>query len=276
MRLFVITGLAIAFLAIFFAVQNTNLVTVQFFVWEYRQRLAVVLLSTLAIGVIIGLLVSFPAIIRRGQKASRNKKQADTLTELIQEKEQAVSAEAHRVEVVKQSYGNLLRTLGLIEPVSGLLREDFRHEAIANQIRALQSADATEQSLSLLLFKVQPGTADGYRPEDVFAGVAQQLQKHASTNTQFYSNGKGLFTATTVGLDMKAANRYSEDLQATILENLPTMPTGEAVEADVSVGGAIADHKTTIDANQLLSTAETALEQALQRGRNRLRILQAS
>ena len=278
MRLFVISALFVAFLAILFALQNTNLVIIQFFIWRYEQSLALTLLGTLAIGVVIGLLVSFPAILRRGRKIARTQKQANTLTELVQEKEQAVTVESHRIDVIKQNYGELLQTLGLIEPLTGLLQDHLLHQAIATQLQKLKTPreSADGRSLSILQFKVQPSVTDGYRPEDIFAAVARLLQKHASANTWFYSDGKGMFTATALDLDMKTVTRYSEELQAAILENLPTAPTGHPLEADVSVGGAIADAKSSADANQLIETAGKALEQALQRGRNRLRILQTS
>lgn len=277
MRLFVISALVVAFLAILFALQNTNLVTIQFFIWRYEQSLALTLLGTLAIGVVVGLLVSFPAILRRGRKIARTQKQADTLTELVQEKEQAVSTESHKIGVIKQNYGELLQTLGLIEPLTGLLQESLLRQAIATQIQTLKtSGDANQKrSLSVLQFKVKPTISDGYPPEEVFAAVARLLQKQASANTWFYSDGKGCFTATTLSLDMKAATRYSEELQAAILKNLPSTPAGQPLEADVTVGGAIADAKASADAHQLIETAEKAMEQALQRGRNRLRILQA-
>ncbi len=278
MRLFVISALLVAFLAILFALQNTNLVTIQFFIWEYRQSLALVLLGTLAIGVVVGLLVSFPAILRRGQKVTLAQKQTDTLNELVQAKEQAVSAEVQKVGLVKQSYGELLQTLGLIEPTTGLLRGDLFDQAIAHQVQELKAhkGNASARSLSVLLFKVQPSMTDGYRPEDVFSAVARLLQRRATVNTWFYSDSNGLFTATARDLDMKTVTQYSEELQTAILEQLPTVSTAHSMQADVSIGGAIADVKTSVEAHQLLETAEKALEQALQRGRNRLRILQAS
>jgi len=90
MRLFVISALVIAFLAILFALQNNNLVTINLLVWRYQQSLALVLLATLAIGVLVGLLVSMPAIVRRGWRTARIKHQADELATQMQEKEQQI------------------------------------------------------------------------------------------------------------------------------------------------------------------------------------------
>lgn len=278
MRLYVISALVIAFLAILFALQNTNLVTIQLFIWEYQQSLALILLGTFAIGVIVGLLVSVPTVVRRNLRAARMQKQADSLTQLVQEKEQAVTTEAQKAEVVKQNYEELLKSLGAIEPVTGLLRQDLLGSAIATQLRHLQRQEAIAQlpALGVLMFRVLPVLEEGHPLEGMFASVARLMQQHSPTKTWFYSDGRGLFAATLSGLDMKAATGYGEALQAAILENPPLLPTGKPMDLDVSVGGAIADTVSAIEGHHLVQTAEKALEQALQRGRNRVRILHAS
>ena len=50
----IIAAIAIAFLAIAFALQNNAIVPINLLIWQYRGSLAVILLSTLAIGVLIG------------------------------------------------------------------------------------------------------------------------------------------------------------------------------------------------------------------------------
>jgi GGDEF domain-containing protein len=278
MRLYVISALVIAFLAILFALQNTNLVTIQLFIWEYRQSLALVLLGTLAIGVIIGLLVSVPAVIRRNVRVARMQKQADSLTQLVEAKEQAVSTEVQKKEVTRQNYEELLNSLGVIEPITGLLRQDLLPTAIATQLTQYQQqADVAQlPALSVLMFKVLPVIEEGYPLQSMFASVAQILQQRSLHQAWFYSNGQGLFAATISGMDQKAVTQYSEKLQAAILENPPILPTGKAMELDVSVGGAIADTPAIADGTHLVQTAEKALDQALQRGRNRVRILHAA
>ena len=131
MRLYIVSGLAIAFLAILFALQNTNLVTINLLGWQYRHSLALVLLLTLAIGVIVGLLVSIPAVIRRGWRVSRFQKQTDTLTGLLQETEQQVTSEAQRVQAVHQRYQALLSALDLKETTTGLLHSSILQQAPA-------------------------------------------------------------------------------------------------------------------------------------------------
>ncbi|MGD1931718.1 MAG: lipopolysaccharide assembly protein LapA domain-containing protein [Leptolyngbyaceae cyanobacterium] len=278
MRLYVISALVIAFLAILFALQNTNLVTIQLFLWEYRQSLALILLVTLAIGVIIGLLVSVPALIRRNLKTARVQKQADSLTDTIQAKEQAIATATQTTYTTQQNYEELLQSLGVLDPVTGLIRQDLMPQTVSAQLTHFQKREEVAQlpALSVLVFKVLPVLEDGYPLEAMFASVAELLRQRASFKTWFYSDGRGLFAATLTGLDTKAMTHYSEELQAAILEHPPVLPTGKTMELDVSVGGAIAETPTVIDGHQLVQTAEKALAEALQRGRNRVRILQAS
>jgi uncharacterized integral membrane protein len=277
MRLYIISALAIAFLAILFALQNTNLVTVNLFVWNYQQSLALVLLGTLAIGVIVGLLVSIPAVIRRGWRVSRFQKQADTLTELIQDREQSLAAESRKVQAVHQSYRSLLSTLDLIEPHTGLLQQSRLPQALTRQIQRLQAAthDDVAPSLSVILLQVMPETVDGAEPATIWRAIATTLQQQASVDTWFYSDGQGRYVATTPGLDAKGVSQYGEKFQTAVLDQPPTLADGHQVSLEISVGGAIATG-TTVDAPTLLSTAQTALEQAQQRGKNRLRVLEAT
>jgi uncharacterized integral membrane protein len=278
MRLYVISALVIAFLAILFALQNTNLVTIQLFVWEYQQSLALILLGTLAIGVIIGLLVSIPAVIRRNVQIARSQKQVDSLTQQISDKEKAIQSETQQQVVLRQNYEELLNSLGVLETTTHLVRQDLLPQAIATQLSQFQrQADHAQiPPLSILMFRVVPVVEDGFPLPKMFAAVAQSLQRHATDKTWFFSNGQGVFAAMATGMGLRDSTQYGESLQAAILENPPMLPTGHPMELDVSVGGAIADTPTTTDSAELVQTAETALDQALQRGRNRVRILQVS
>lgn len=277
MRLFIVSALAIAFLAILFALQNTNLVTINLFLWSYQQSLALVLLGTLTLGVVIGLLVSIPAVIRRGWQTTRVQKQADHLNALLQEKTQAINVETQKVQAVKQSYRSLLAALSLIEENTGLLRHHLVNDAVTHQLQQMQStaSDSSPSSLSLLMLHVKPQQTEGANAHAVWAAIAQTLQTHAAIHTWFYSDGQGLFVATTPGLDEKALNQYGESLQKAVLEHPPLLSNGHQVALEVSVGGAISDTQTPVDTEQLVETARKALQQAQQRGRNRLRFLHA-
>lgn len=77
--LYLIIALLIAVLAVVFALQNSMLVTVSFFSWTVTGSLSLVLLATLAIGVLIGLLVLSPALLKKTIKSSSQRKRIDAL-----------------------------------------------------------------------------------------------------------------------------------------------------------------------------------------------------
>ena len=79
LRLSLVIALLIAFLAVIFALQNAVPVVVNFLPWEFQGSLALVLLLTLALGVIVGLLVSVPSIIRRSRRISHQQKIIENL-----------------------------------------------------------------------------------------------------------------------------------------------------------------------------------------------------
>lgn len=64
MQILLIFALIIAALAVVFALQNTALTTVTFLLWTLNGSLALILLSSLIVGAIVGILVSAPTLIR--------------------------------------------------------------------------------------------------------------------------------------------------------------------------------------------------------------------
>jgi putative membrane protein len=79
MQIILIIALLIAILAVIFALQNAIPVSITFLVWKTEGSLALVLLVTLAVGAVVGLLVSLPGRIRGAWTAGSQKKK---LTEL--------------------------------------------------------------------------------------------------------------------------------------------------------------------------------------------------
>jgi uncharacterized integral membrane protein len=72
--LYLIVSLLIAVLAVVFALQNSMIVTISFFNWTVTGSLSLVLLATLAIGVLIGLLVLASSLFRKIFKTSTQHK----------------------------------------------------------------------------------------------------------------------------------------------------------------------------------------------------------
>lgn len=80
-----IIALLIAIIAVIFALQNTAMVTVAFFAWQFEQSLALVLLITVIVGVIIGVLTVLPGTIRNRWRLSGQKKKLDALDKKLKE-----------------------------------------------------------------------------------------------------------------------------------------------------------------------------------------------
>jgi GGDEF domain-containing protein len=282
MRLFVISALVIAFLAILFALQNNSLVTINLFIWRYQQSLAVVLLATLAIGVLVGLLVSVPAIIRGGWRRSRIQRQADELATALQSREAEIDSQIQKAETVRSGYLDLLEALEVTEPVTGLLHQQLVSQAAQSLVKRMQTRLSDPAYRSVMLLTMQAAVAQPALTQSpgqvgqVWAALAQVLRQQTSPETWLYSDGSGRFLCTAHGLDEAAATRFGERLQRHLLEQPLHLPDGTQVPIEVSMGAAIASRETPTSAETLLNTAHTALDQAQQRGKNRFRLLTAN
>lgn len=60
MRIKLIISLFLLILAVIFAIQNSNALTVKFLVWETTLPVALIIIITLTVGAIIGLIYSIP------------------------------------------------------------------------------------------------------------------------------------------------------------------------------------------------------------------------
>jgi uncharacterized integral membrane protein len=74
-----IAALLIVFLAVAFSLQNDQTVSITFFKWDFQGSLVLILLTTLFLGMLIHLLVSLPARIRKSRQASHLQKRVTEL-----------------------------------------------------------------------------------------------------------------------------------------------------------------------------------------------------
>ena len=87
MQIFLFLALIIAVLAVFFALQNSDPVTVKFAVWEFNSSLAFVLLLALLAGALVSFLFSLPSNVRaRWTIRQQRKKMNDNEASLAQVK----------------------------------------------------------------------------------------------------------------------------------------------------------------------------------------------
>jgi len=79
MQLQLIAAIIVAILAVVFALQNAVPMTVSFLTWRFESSLALVLLITLALGILMSLLVSVPSVIKKMKIISSQKRRIKEL-----------------------------------------------------------------------------------------------------------------------------------------------------------------------------------------------------
>jgi uncharacterized integral membrane protein len=82
---YLILALLIAITAVVFALQNTLTVSISFLVWKITGSLSLVLLVTLAIGVVIGLLVLAPRLFKSTFRVASHRKRIGLLEQELDE-----------------------------------------------------------------------------------------------------------------------------------------------------------------------------------------------
>ncbi|MDJ0736764.1 MAG: LapA family protein [Nostocaceae cyanobacterium] len=100
MRILTILALLIAIVTVVFALQNSTPVMVQFLGWRFEDSMALVLLLTFTLGVLFGLLVSLPTIVKgikkKGsltRKIEQQKHQIEDLNQKLSEFNQSPQIE---------------------------------------------------------------------------------------------------------------------------------------------------------------------------------------
>ena len=93
MQLQLIVAIIVAILAVVFALQNAVPITVSFLTWRFESSLALVLLITLALGILMSLLVSVPSMIKRRKIISNQKKKIQVLESSLQRENKSKTRE---------------------------------------------------------------------------------------------------------------------------------------------------------------------------------------
>ena len=98
MRLFLVLALLIAIAAVIFSFQNAMPIMVYLGIWNFQASLALVLLSTLAIGILIGILVSLPSAVRRSMEISKDERRIQQLQADLSTQLDVVSQQQKRID----------------------------------------------------------------------------------------------------------------------------------------------------------------------------------
>jgi GGDEF domain-containing protein/uncharacterized integral membrane protein len=282
MQLLIVLALTIALVAVFFALQNTAIVSIQFAIWQFNSHLAFVLLVTLALGVLVGLLVSVPALLKSSWQISRHKRQLQDLDWQFQEKDKTISTHRQATEGVRQNYEELLTALTLTDDQTGLLRSETVVPTVSYALHQMSHERQNPQYSSVCIYLLEAQWTDGEAAsadgtdDQVLRAIATQLQTLVSPNTWLHYGGNGRFICTTTGMEIKLASDYGESLRIAFAAQPLFLQNGSKIPITFSIGGAIAQASDFVDSHHLIQQAEAALDHAKRRGRNRFRLVQAS
>jgi putative membrane protein len=92
MRIFLLIALLIALIAVIFALQNTQVVSITFLAWTFQSSIALEMVMTLIAGVVVGILAMLPASIRSQLQISSKKKEKAGLEASLAQAQQQVAA----------------------------------------------------------------------------------------------------------------------------------------------------------------------------------------
>jgi len=99
MQLKIIAAIFFAMVGVVFSMQNHVPVTVNFLLWRFDSSLALVLLSSLALGAIIVALLTTPATVRRQWQLARQKRRIEELERICHVQNEAQSATTQQTDI---------------------------------------------------------------------------------------------------------------------------------------------------------------------------------
>jgi len=277
MPILIVFALAIALVAILFALQNSWAIPVSFLIWRFNGSLALILLVTLALGVLIGLLVTAPALIKRGWVSSRRKHQLSRLEEEYQGQAQDASSQRKKQELMQATQRHLFSGLGLAEPKTGLLDHQSLNQVLGFALDQMQTQPESDwyRSICLFVMDVDKSTSpDAIHSPVVWPIVADRLQQQISPRSWLHFDGGHRFYCVTTGMPMDSAADYGEFLSAVLDEPLQ-LADGTALSTSLKIGGAIARPNADVTSQQLIAQAEKMLEKSSLWGRSRFRMVEA-
>ncbi|MGB3296430.1 MAG: LapA family protein [Phormidesmis sp.] len=282
MPLLIVAAIIIAFFAIAFALQNNVPVTISLLTFQLTERpLSIVLLGALAIGVLIGLLVLLPALLKRGWRVSRTKRQAAELEDQLVTRDQEVSTQVRNAERLRQSHENLLQALNLTDTNTGMLDARNLPKTLAALIKQmkLQPGNPAFDGIGLLIVEAhrqQPiGNVETSLQQNaqLDVAIAAVIRRSVTLDTWLYCDSRdengAQFMCVLTGMDKTGLRQYGETLRSALVESPLTLADSSVVAVDAKVGGAIADRDHPTHEEQLIiGKAYQALAEADKRSMN--------
>lgn len=282
MPLLIIAAIVIAFFAIAFALQNNVPITISLLTFQLSdQPLSIVLLGALAIGVLIGLLVLLPALLKRGWRISRTKRQAADLEGQLVTREQEVSTQTRNAERLRQSHENLLQALNLTDANTGMLDAKALPRTLAALIKQmkLQPGNPEFDGIGLLIVDahrqhpIGEVTTTPQQNAQLDVAIAAVIRRSVTLDTWLYCDSRdengAQFMCVLTGMDKTGLRQYGETLRSALVDSPLTLADSSVVAVEAKVGGALADRNHPTNEEQLIiGKAYQALAEAGKRPMN--------
>lgn len=275
MIVIVILGVMIAIFAIIFSFQNATTVVISLGAWQFEESLAIVLLITVAIGIIISSLLSIPTIMKRGWINSRQRKKILDLEAEVNQQAQELTKHLEEDKLLKQNHQEILRAFSLTESATGFLNPAASIILMTYLLQQIKTRTNNPRysSLSIFLLSVEPAKYDHdistiEWENSVNRAIAKRLAQGINFDSFLGVTEKKCFICLTLGFTGQQANKYSEYLIDQLTASPLQKADGTKMPLKVYLGGAIADPADEIDSHSFLAQAEQNLAQAAEKRRN--------
>ena len=102
MQIFLIFSFIIAFVAIIFAIQNTEVTTIQFLFWETEGSLALILFIAMVAGALISYLATTPTQIRQRMTISSQRKRIAEIEGQLSKSQEELAQAQEQLQLTEQ------------------------------------------------------------------------------------------------------------------------------------------------------------------------------
>ena len=282
MILLVVVGLIMAILAVLFAFQNAAVVTINFGVWQLEQSLAIILISTLGLGIIISILLSLPTILKRGWQNSRQKNKIAQLQTQIKSNNQMTFQQQQQSLAQQQATQELLQAFSLSDAVTGLLNKNAAVELTEHLLHQLKTQQNNPRyaALIVMLIAIEPEfqrhQVDLGKENAVYKAISKRLVNAIDVDSFLGITERKRFISLTLGLRGAKVTEYAAYLQEKVTDSSLQKADGSLLPLKMSVGGIIVDPTDVMDARSVLKQAEQNLEKSLKTGGGTLEISEAN
>ncbi|MBQ6519531.1 MAG: DUF1049 domain-containing protein [Anaerolineaceae bacterium] len=142
MQFMIIFALIVSIFAVVFALQNPNIVTVQFFGWTFEQPLALFLLISIAIGALIISILTIPGWLKSRQMRSKHRKEVAELEDNLSKYRSNLIDAQNSNKDLRQKILEIEEAKEKLEQAQAKAQEEIRdlHEALNKADLSTQEA----------------------------------------------------------------------------------------------------------------------------------------